>query len=237
MVSQLLFGEFVTIGEEKDDFAAVTCNYDGYTGWVQRSQLTPVDEGQLKDTNEYTGEMISRVTLDDQRRMVPFGAPVYLTANEGVQLRFGNKQVDYTGLQSRTINAGKDKFNEEGLHNILPFFHGVPYLWGGKSVFGIDCSGFVQQVFKLFAIRLLRDAYLQAEQGRAVNSLAEAKWGDLVFFQNEKGRVMHVGILLNQNEIVHASGCVRIDRLDNEGIVHKETGAHTHRFHSIRRFS
>jgi cell wall-associated NlpC family hydrolase len=103
-------------------------------------------------------------------------------------------------------------------------------------VFGIDCSGFTQQVFKMFGVKLLRDAYLQAEQGAKLESIEKAGLGDLAFFQNANGKITHVGIVLENNQIVHASGKVRIDNLDGEGVVNMETRKRTHRLHSMRRF-
>jgi gamma-D-glutamyl-L-lysine dipeptidyl-peptidase len=125
---------------------------------------------------------------------------------------------------------------KSSLKEVYNKFIDTPYLWGGKSVFGIDCSGFVQQVFKMFGMKLLRDAYLQAEQGSVVASLEESKLGDLAFFQNENGRVIHVGIILENNQIVHASGKVRMDTVDEKGIVNNETGKRTHQLHSMRRY-
>ncbi len=111
----------------------------------------------------------------------------------------------------------------------------VPYIWGGKSKYGIDCSGFCQQVYKQFGITLPRDAYLQAELGEVVGFLPEAQPGDLAFFDNEEGRITHVGMMLSSEEIVHASGKVRIDKIDQHGIINKETGERTHRLRIIKR--
>ncbi|MGB0522571.1 MAG: C40 family peptidase, partial [Flammeovirgaceae bacterium] len=113
----------------------------------------------------------------------------------------------------------------------------TPYLWGGKSIFGIDCSGFVQQVFKAAKdIKLPRDAYQQAEHGQFVE-YADATAGDLAFFENEKGRIIHVGILTDEREIIHASGRVKIDNFNPRGIISKETGKHTHKLSFIKRVS
>jgi cell wall-associated NlpC family hydrolase len=101
---------------------------------------------------------------------------------------------------------------------------------------GVDCSGFVQTTCKVAGIKLKRDAWQQATQGEPVNNLAEAQKGDIAFFQNDNGRVTHVGILLDNNKIIHASGKVRIDNLDEQGITNVDSGARTHTFHSIRRF-
>ena len=112
----------------------------------------------------------------------------------------------------------------------------VPYIWGGKSKNGIDCSGFSQQVFKQFGIKLPRDAYQQAEVGEVVGFLLEAKTGDLAFFDNEEGKITHVGIMLGTDEIIHASGKVRIDKIDNQGIINAETGARTHKLRIVKRY-
>jgi cell wall-associated NlpC family hydrolase len=114
-------------------------------------------------------------------------------------------------------------------------FLNIPYLWGGKTMFGLDCSGFTQTVFKFLNVPLLRDAYQQATQGEAVGFLEETKTGDLAFFDNEEGRITHVGILLNASEIIHASGKVRIDKIDHEGILQSETFQRTHHLRVIKR--
>lgn len=236
MVSQLLFGEYVSIGEEKDDFIYTTCLHDGYEGWVQASQLTRVLHEQILSTTTYIGVFGEEVFIDGLCRMIPFGVPVYDAIKAGEPLQFGNRQILYHVSEDADWNSTERAFTKENLDHIVRIFLGTPYLWGGKSVYGIDCSGFAQQVFKLFGVKLLRDAYLQAGQGEPVASLEDSQRGDLVFFQNEKGRVMHVGILLNNHEIVHASGKVRIDIINEEGITNRETGKRTHQFHSIRRF-
>jgi len=236
MVSQLLFGEYVSMGEEKDDFVFTTCLYDGYEGWVQAAQLTPVTEAQVLATTDYIGVEAAAVFIKGRCRNLPFAVPIYASEKPGEPLHFGNQQVSYRMPDTAVWHSREKIISKESLGDVAAVFLETPYLWGGKSVFGIDCSGFVQQVFKLFGVKLLRDAYLQAEQGEEVKSIAEARFGDLAFFQNEKGRITHVGILLDGKLIVHASGKVRIDTIENDGIVNIETGKRTHHFHSIRRF-
>jgi hypothetical protein len=236
MVSQLLFGEFVETGEEKDDFVFVKCMYDGYEGWVQANQVTSITAEQVLSTREYIGVNYEEVLVNWRCRNMPFGVPIYYPEDPAGHLQFGNVPVVYQVLKDAVWNVDQRPFSKKFLDTILWIFLDTPYLWGGKSMYGIDCSGFSQQVFKLFGVRLLRDAYLQAEQGTEVKTLDEARLGDLAFFQNEKGRVTHVGIILEDNRIAHASGKVRIDTIDREGIVNKETGKRSHHLHSIRRF-
>ena len=235
MVSQVLFGEYVETGEAKDDFVFVTCLYDSYQGWVQASQLTPVSAEQVLTTDDYIGTFAAELSVNSRSRMVPFGVPVY-SQKPGDVLRFGNQQVSYNVQEMAVWQSRGKTLTKENLDAAIGMYLETPYLWGGKSVYGIDCSGFVQQVFKLFGVKLLRDAYLQAEQGSPVAGPEEARLGDLAFFDNEKGRVVHVGIVLGNGVIAHASGKVRVDTLDNDGIVNRDTGKRTHQLHSLKRF-
>lgn len=234
MVSQILFGEYASLGEEKDDFVFVSCLYDGYEGWVQANQLTPVSDQEIYTTDHFTNGFSSLVTANMSSLQVPFGSPVY--NSKQLQFAIGSKSCGYLIQPQQMWNTKQLSFSETALQAVYQPYLNTPYLWGGKSVFGVDCSGFAQQVFKFFGKKLLRDAYLQAEQGEAIASINETKPGDLAFFKNEKGRVTHVGILLRDNKIVHASGRVRIDTVDVEGILNVETSKRTHVLHSIRRY-
>jgi gamma-D-glutamyl-L-lysine dipeptidyl-peptidase len=236
MVSQVLMGEYVSIGEEKDDFVSVKCLYDGYEGWIQANQLSSISDHQVYTTQKYISDYTGEVLIDYRCRMAPLGTPIYQPQDGKEYVEMGKHHIVYNVPAEEIWNAEGKEVNETELKDIYELYLDTPYLWGGRSVFGIDCSGFAQQVFKFFGIQLLRDACLQAEQGEAVNGIEAAKLGDLAFFQNEKGRVTHVGILLNNNEIVHASGRVRIDSVNEEGILNRETGKRTHTLHSIRRF-
>lgn len=234
MVSQILFGEYVTIGEEANDFVHVKCLYDGYEGWVQANQLSRVEQREVFETSYYTNGFASLATLNNTAVHLPFATPVF--GFDKLSLAISGSAISYLFQLQQAWDTRSLTFNETTLKAVYHPFLNTPYLWGGKTVFGIDCSGFAQQVFKFFGVKLLRDAYLQAEQGKPVSSVTEAKLGDLAFFQNENGRITHVGIVLNHQQIVHASGRVRIDTLDKEGIFNHEAGKRTHVLHSVRRF-
>jgi hypothetical protein len=227
MVSQLTFGEYVTVLDEADSFTHISCDYDGYEGWVQSTQLTPVPNKLT--TTRFIKSWSEEISVNGRKIRVPMGSPVY---EENLA---GGIAIEYGNTQNVWDTAGKI-FSESEMLAIAEIYLETPYLWGGRSVFGIDCSGFAQQVFKFFGIKLLRDAYLQAEQGEAVSSMSEAQACDLAFFKNEKGRITHVGIILSGNRIIHASSKVRIDTIDENGIWNDELKKRTHELASIRRF-
>jgi cell wall-associated NlpC family hydrolase len=126
--------------------------------------------------------------------------------------------------------------NGELILQIAMKYLNTPYLWGGRSVFGIDCSGFVQQVYRFFGIKLPRDAYQQAIEGELIGFLQESKCGDLAYFDNQEGKIIHVGILIDAETIIHASGKVRIDKIDNLGILNTDTGERSHQLRIIKRY-
>ncbi len=228
MVSQLLFGEAAEVLEAGKDFTKIRCLYDDYIAWAQTSQIADVnEEAAVMKPKNYTFKRNTTVLINDTQMFVPVATPVF----ENVY--FGKYKIEYK--EDETLLFDASFFTEEVIRMVALLYENVPYLWGGKSSFGIDCSGFAQQVFKLFGKPLLRDTYQQATQGEVVGFLQETQCGDLAFFDNEEGRIIHVGILLSGEEIIHASGKVRIDTIDNYGIVNRDTGMRTHKLRVIKR--
>ncbi|MEN9685718.1 MAG: hypothetical protein RLZZ28_1504 [Bacteroidota bacterium] len=232
MISQLLFGEIAERIEDKDGFTWVKNTYDGYEGWCQSNQLLPITENNLETNNrQLTASWTDIVTLNQQPMHVSLGSPLQVFQNGKAEL--GNHHFTFQG-NAWNLNGASPL--EASIKHISFQFINTPYLWGGRSVFGIDCSGFVQQVFRFFNIPISRDAYQQAMEGEAIGFLQEAKCGDLAFFDNEEGRIIHVGLLYNADTIVHAAGKVRMDKIDNMGIVNTDTGERTHRLRIIKRY-
>ncbi|HEV2353765.1 MAG TPA: C40 family peptidase [Puia sp.] len=230
MVSQLLFGEHAGILEQSGrDWCRVRGRFDGYEGWCQPSHLVEVGESG-KDGHELTRDWVTGIEYNGIPMQVPMGSLIPGLTARGA--RWGPDDIRYSGQLWDPLSASR---NPSDIRKLTGRFLNTAYLWGGKSIFGIDCSGFSQTVFKFLGIPLLRDAALQAGQGESVGFLEETRTGDLAFFDNDEGRITHVGVLLSPQEIIHASGKVRIDRIDNLGIVNADTNQRTHRLRLIKR--
>ncbi|UYQ94723.1 C40 family peptidase [Chitinophaga horti] len=232
VISQVLFGEFVeTEPVVTDGWVKVRNRYDNYEGWVTVSHVEIVEKDLFDaPARFYAPAWVNRIIFNGQPMHVPFGCE--FSTNGSQVTKWGKYDLQFesplTELPATVDPAAVLKH--------APMFLNTSYLWGGKSVFGVDCSGFTQTVYRLAGIPLQRDAYQQAAQGQGVGFLQEAQPGDLAFFDNAEGRITHVGVLLNDHEIIHSAGKVRIDDIDNEGIVNRDTGERTHKLRLIRRY-
>ncbi|MBR2648831.1 MAG: C40 family peptidase [Sediminibacterium sp.] len=232
MVSQLLFGELGQVLETSRDFLRVRSIYDGYEGWCQTAQLAAVPDFMATIVSkDVTGDYVNTVKVNGKDMQIPFGASLGLFMHG--KLKLDKYHFEYKGTPAV---PNQSLFIPDYIKHIAYTYLNSPYLWGGRSVFGIDCSGFTQQVFRFFNMVLPRDAYQQAALGDVVGFLQEVICGDLAFFDNEEGRITHVGILLDTEHIIHASGKVRIDLIDNMGILNTDTGERTHKLRIIKRF-
>jgi cell wall-associated NlpC family hydrolase len=219
MITQLLFGEVYQVLEEQKKWILIRNDADQYECWIDRKQHTPISEKlTLRQT---ILSSIAPLESGNQTWFLPAGSKV----NPG-EFSMGNRKFSFNGPNE---SIQKDPIRYTNL------FVGAPYLWGGKSILGIDCSGFVQVVYSCCGIQLPRDAYQQAEVGETVDFVETAQAGDLAYFDNEEGRITHVGIMLDGEHIIHASGSVRIDRIDHEGIYNGETESYSHRLRIVKR--
>lgn len=234
MISQLLFGETIVIEGVYKNWAKVRVTYDNYEGWIDRKQYQEISEqvfSELSLTRQcVTFDLVQLIENISGNFMLPIvlGSTIPKPVNHIFYI--DNEQYIYEGQYYLPENESFRKIVE----NAYMYLH-TPYLWGGRSPFGIDCSGFTQMVYKLSGISLLRDAAQQATQGEPISFLTEAKPGDLVFFDNEEGQIIHTGILLRNNKVIHASGKVRIDTIDHLGIFDEIERRYTHKLRLIKK--
>jgi hypothetical protein len=230
IVSQVLFGEHFEILEETKNWAKIKLQYDNYEGWIDTKQYQTISESSFNKLSDeeivLNGDLIEYITGANNLLMpISLGASLSFLENSDININ----NFDFEGMRAFGI---KPKAN---LISTAFMYLNAPYLWGGKTPFGIDCSGFTQMVYKLNGYHLLRDASQQASQGEALSFIEESEAGDLAFFDNEEGKIIHVGIIMDNNYIIHASGKVRIDRLDHLGIYNAESNKHTHKLRVIKK--
>lgn len=233
MISQFIFGECCIITfVEKDGWIKVVSKLDAYTGWCQQQHFQEIDEEHYNFKEEHlTANWVNEIDYNGHIMQVPLGSSLAAMQNGTA---FWRKNVVH--FSGKICNPAEEKITTKLVKQIAFMFLNTTYLWGGRSVFGVDCSGFTQLVFKFFGIALLRDAHQQITQGETVSFLQEARCGDLAFFDNEDGEIIHVGILLNQFEIIHASVKVRIDKIDNQGIINADNNSRTQKLRLIKRY-
>lgn len=237
MTTQQLFGEKSIIIETGMDPVAIgwvkiKMKYDGYEGWCQQSHLAEIDEEHYTKTDkDLTADWVNEVDYNGHRMYVPLGSS--LSAFKNGKAFWRKNAVHFAG---EIWNPEEIKITPKIIKQVAYKFLNTSYLWGGKSVFGIDCSGFAQMTYKFLNVHLPRDAWQQVEKGTAINFLQESHCGDLAFFDNDEGRITHVGILLNEHEIIHSSGKVRVDKIDTQGILNLDTKQRTHKLRIIKRY-
>ncbi|MFM7155760.1 MAG: C40 family peptidase [Bacteroidota bacterium] len=233
MVSQLLFGEAVEIQDSKDTWRMVSCAWDGYTGWVDAKQLTLLSEEEYAAYQRQQTLSLSLVEgLMASDHFVPLTMGAVLPGYDGLRCSLGGQSYQFSGP---VVTPGTQKLGVNWIVKIARRYLNAPYLWGGRSPFGIDCSGFTQMVFKTAGVRLFRDASQQVVQGRSIDFAEQCRSGDLAFFDNGRGHITHVGIILPECHIIHSSGKVRIDKLDHFGIFNSEQNRYTHQLRIIKR--
>ncbi|MBN1108336.1 MAG: C40 family peptidase [Bacteroidales bacterium] len=229
MLSQVLFGEKYRVTDHSGHWIRIITDFDNYSGWLDKDHLQNSDGG-----NDMKGHVLNRSLLcykeDNTKLILEAGCEIY-------EPDFGSKTFT---AGSHKYTAGGDFHEsiivpERSLADTALKFLNSPYIWGGRIAPGIDCSGFTQLVYKISGKRIPRDSWQQAEAGTEICFIDETRTGDLVFFDDERGKISHVGIILSQGLIIHASGRVRIDTIDHQGIFKAEINRYSHRLRTIRR--
>jgi len=225
LVSQVLYGELFKVLEIRAKWSRIRLVFDGYEGWIDNKQYQIISEENflilIKIKPELSLDLVDFITTSENHLL-----SICLGSN------VNNSSYLEHSFEGKTVS---ESFPKEHLIETAIIYLNTPYLWGGKTPFGIDCSGFTQMVYKLNGYKLKRDASQQAQQGEALSFIEESEPGDLAFFDNAEGDIIHVGIIMKDNYIIHAHGKVRIDRLDHTGIFNSETGLHTHKLRVIKR--
>lgn len=225
LVSQVLYGELFKVLEQRKSWSRIRLAFDKYEGWIDNKQYLEISEDAYKNIRQQdhilSTDLIEYIQ-DKEHRLytVPLGSSL-----NGLHL------LEHT-FDGNSVTSKQDK--SQLIKTAFTYLN-TPYLWGGKTPFGIDCSGFTQMVYKLNGYAILRDASQQATQGQALSFIEESEPGDLAFFDNSEGQIVHVGIIMENNYIIHAHGKVRIDRLDHSGIYNVDKKTHTHKLRVIKK--
>ncbi|OZV68620.1 C40 family peptidase [Winogradskyella aurantia] len=225
MVTQVLYGDFFKVLEQRKKWSRIRIAFDKYEGWIDNKQYQEIEEDEYKEQNHsdlnLSNDLVQFVSdFNDNLYPIPIGCN--LNGLSLLRHKFEGHVISGTKEKSQLIETAFLYLNS-------------PYLWGGKTPFGIDCSGFTQMVYKLNGYKLKRDASEQASQGEALSFIEESEPGDLAFFDNDEGQIIHVGIIMEDNYIIHAHGKVRIDRLDHSGIYNIDKNVHTHKLRVIKK--
>jgi gamma-D-glutamyl-L-lysine dipeptidyl-peptidase len=234
VVTQLLFGDQYEAIETSADkkWVRIRIAFDQYEGWIDTKQHHSIG----KEYFEYMNRAELKITTDISSSILYNKMPLPILMGSIIPISSAElfKMEEQFAFNGEAKNVGQ-KREFEFLRTIANRYLHAPYLWGGKTPFGIDCSGFTQMVFKICGYKLFRDAKLQATQGKAIRFIGEAKPGDLAFFKSKDDTILHVGIVYANAQIIHASGRVRIDTLNESGIVHSETRQLSHQLSHFRR--
>ena len=225
LVSQILYGEFFKVLECRKSWSKIRLAFDKYEGWIDNKQYVQISEEQYNNLNNTE----LKLSLD----LVEF----IQDKNQQLQSIILGSCLNGLSILDHSFDGHvfEGKSNKANIIETAFLYLNTPYLWGGKTPFGIDCSGFTQMVYKLNGYKLLRDASQQATQGEALSFIEESEPGDLAFFDNNEGQIIHVGIIMKDNYIIHAHGKVRIDRLDHSGIYNVDKRKHTHKLRVIKK--
>jgi gamma-D-glutamyl-L-lysine dipeptidyl-peptidase len=231
MTSQILFGERFGIVDSVVNWLKVVTLFDSFTGWIDGSQAI-TQEWNPADKGIITGMVTECIRPDKTTVTLMPGSEIFNPDLSSGTFKCLDEEWRLSGepYTQYLLSAGN-------IPDTAKQFLNVPYLWGGRTPGGIDCSGLVQIVYKIHGIQLPRNSYEQAECGKSVNFIEEALPGDLLFFSGEAETISHVAILYSPGKVIHSSGTVKIDTIDHQGIWSNEKGKYTHYLRAIKRIN
>lgn len=221
MVTQFLFGELALLIEQSEKWLKVQSLEDDYIGYVDPKQFIVISELEKENWKIGRKRYFQSVTLKMPRETMILPSGCFVKSNFSINNQLYSIQKE-------------EQFFSDWKHYALHFLN-TPYLWGGRSTFGIDCSGFTQQIMRFRKIELPRDASQQVSVGQKI-AFEQRQIGDLLFFRNSNNKITHVGIVIDTYKIIHASGFVKIDTFTKDGIICAETGVLTHQLNCVVRY-
>ncbi len=225
LVSQLLYGDCFKILSSKNEWLQIKTLNDSYVGWINNKQINEISKINAEkitfDDKIFSTRLIDYIETDENKL-----SSIVLGSNIGACKYLGHK---YDGPKTKKTKT------KPNLTKVASMYLNSPYLWGGKTPFGIDCSGLTQMIYRINGYKIPRDASQQSEFGETLSFIEESEPGDLAFFDDKEGKIIHVGMLLENNYILHAHGNVRIDRIDQTGIFNQEKQKHSHKLRIIKK--
>jgi gamma-D-glutamyl-L-lysine dipeptidyl-peptidase len=236
MISQLLFGELFEIVETRGSWLNIINLFDEYEGWVDVKQCKRLSQHEVEIltslktyvTTDLVQLIFNKTTKTNFPILLGSSLPGLISTNMNIAGEDYEFEADYSEMV-KPSNGNK-------IAEVAVQYLNTSYLWGGRTPFGIDCSGLTQIVMKICGVKIPRDAAQQALAGTTIDFINEAVPGDLAFFENADDQIIHTGILLNDHAIIHASGFVRIDSIDHEGIFNKTAQRYTHKLKLLKRY-
>ena len=225
LVSQLLYGDCFKILSSKNEWLQIKTLNDSYVGWINNKQINEISKINAEkitfDDKIFSTRLIDYIETDENKL-----SSIVLGSNIGACKYLGHK---YDGPKTKKTKT------KPNLTKVASMYLNSPYLWGGKTPFGIDCSGLTQMIYRINGYKIPRDASQQSELGETLSFIEESEPGDLAFFDDKEGKIIHVGMLLENNYILHAHGNVRIDRIDQTGIFNQKKQKHSHKLRIIKK--
>ncbi|WP_424493464.1 NlpC/P60 family protein [Salinimicrobium sp. GXAS 041] len=225
MTSQLLYGEHFKVLENRDKWSKIRVAHDLFEGWINNSQYLLISEENYSkfDAAEpvFSADLVELI-FDEKQNLLPIPLGSVINFHSFLAHKYDGKKISGKTAKTKLLETAFLYLN-------------TPFLWGGKSPFGIDASGLTQMVYRLSGYQISRNAAQQAQQGESLSFIEESEPGDLAFFDDKEGIINHVGLMMHNNYIIHAFGKVRVDRIDHSGIYNAELRRHTHKLRVIKK--
>jgi gamma-D-glutamyl-L-lysine dipeptidyl-peptidase len=236
MISQILFGECFEILIKRGDWFRIRTCFDEYEGWISKDSCSIIEKSDFDKYNKdfrlfYEADSLGILKNGVEKIILPAGCLMPCFDNSSNEFSFAGNRYRAGSFDSE---IPKLENKRELIVNLAKSLINTPYLWGGRSSWGIDCSGFTQLVYRTAGVDIPRDSSQQVNFGKSVNFISDAQPGDLVFFDNEEGIIVHVGILIGNGKVIHASKKVRKDIIDHQGIYNREIKRYSHNLRVIK---